>query len=172
MLPAGNRREGLAALRRADAVVLREEEQALVVPRLQGCVRGDAAIWTVRRQIGFPEVDSIAGGAGLAQRQVVFCAIARPANFVQMLREAGVNEPEVVPFADHHAYTLEDMGKLMDVCSRSGARGFITTEKDAVKLSAAMRARLAAAGPLLVARLECRFVDEAEVTRALEARIS
>ena len=36
----------------------------------------------------------------------------------------------------------------------------MTTEKDAVKLTAAMRARLETVGPVVVARLELELVDE------------
>ena len=75
-------------------------------------------------------------------------------------------------FPDHHAYTAEDMNKLVDLSDLWVGNGFVTTEKDAVKLSPAMRAQLEAVGPLVVARLDSLFVDEAEVMRALEARIA
>jgi tetraacyldisaccharide 4'-kinase len=48
----------------------------------------------------------------------------------------------------------------------------VTTEKDAVKLSAAMRARLEALGPLMVVALEAEFDDSGAVLRALEAMLA
>jgi tetraacyldisaccharide 4'-kinase len=49
--------------------------------------------------------------------------------------------------------------------------GFITTEKDAVKLTEAMRRCLEAHGPLMVVGLEAEFADPAAVLRALEAKL-
>ena len=172
LLPAGNRREGLGALGRADAVVVREEEWERVIPRLQGKIRSDALIWKIRRQISFPEVAPVLNSAVPTYGHIVFSAIARPENFTQMLKEAGVYALEVMTFPDHHAYTVEDMNKLVAVCDLSIGHGFVTTEKDAVKLTPAMRAQLEAVAPLVVARLESLFVDEADVMRELEARIS
>lgn len=51
MLPAGNRREPLGALRRADAVVVREEEFAAVAGRVRGLVRVGAPVWLIRRSL-------------------------------------------------------------------------------------------------------------------------
>jgi tetraacyldisaccharide 4'-kinase len=50
-----------------------------------------------------------------------------------------------------------------------GGDAFITTEKDAVKLTKELRARLEATAPLLVARLQTTFVDPDQVLRDLEA---
>lgn len=48
----------------------------------------------------------------------------------------------------------------------------MTTEKDAVKLTAAMRARLETLGPVMVAALDAEFVFPERVARELEARIT
>ena len=48
----------------------------------------------------------------------------------------------------------------------------MTTEKDAVKLTPALRTQLeAAVGPLMVVRLETAFVFESPVMRALGSRL-
>ena len=49
--------------------------------------------------------------------------------------------------------------------------GFITTEKDAVKLTEAMRGRLEENGPLMVVALDAEFADPSAVLRALEAKL-
>ncbi len=171
LLPAGNRRERLAALRRADVVVLREEERERVAPMTQDLLRGNILMWTIRRQISFPEVTPVLFTDVATYGHIAFSAIARPANFVQMLGKAGVGVLEAVSFADHHVYTDDDLTRLVKTHDVSVANGFVTTEKDAVKLSPAMRARLEAVGPLVVARLQSLFVNEAEVVRELEARL-
>jgi tetraacyldisaccharide 4'-kinase len=50
--------------------------------------------------------------------------------------------------------------------------GFLTTEKDAVKLTPSMMERLEQVGAVVVVKLEATFVNEAEVVRELEARIA
>ena len=172
LLPAGNLREPLAALRRADVVVLREEEQAGVVPQVRGLIRVGAVVWPIRRQISFRETAPVLFSDIPTYGHIAFSAIARPANFVRMLGEAGVGVLEVVTFPDHHAYTVGDMKKLIETCDLAIGNGFVTTEKDAVKLSPSMRAQLEAAGPLVIARVDFLFVDEADVVRELEARLS
>jgi tetraacyldisaccharide 4'-kinase len=171
LLPAGNRRERLHALKRADVVVLREEEREPVEVRVREFMRPDSLIWITRRQISFPEIAPIFNSEIPTYGHVIFSAIARPENFLQMLSEVEINALEVVTFADHHAYTEGDIDRLLDAFESSVGNGFITTEKDAVKLRAEMRARLEAVGPLVVARLDAVFVDEAAVVRDLEARI-
>jgi tetraacyldisaccharide 4'-kinase len=63
------------------------------------------------------------------------------------------------------------MDRLIETLRVSNGRGFVTTEKDAVKLSAAMRERLEQVGPLMVVALEAEFDDPAAVIRALELRL-
>jgi len=78
---------------------------------------------------------------------------------------------ETVAFADHHRYTMADMRRVIEVAKGVNGSGFITTEKDAVKLTQAMRERLEEQGPLMVVGLEAEFADPAAVLRALEAKL-
>jgi tetraacyldisaccharide 4'-kinase len=169
MLPAGNRRERLAALRRADVVVLREDERGRIEGQVRRLMRDDAAVWMVRRTLDLPE--SLGGSKGL----VAFCAIARPDDFVQTLRSEGGRVGgrviDSIAFPDHHLYAAEDMHPLTKALQVSGGDAFVTTEKDAVKLTRELRAELEAAAPLLVARLRVAFLNPDDVLRELEGRL-
>ena len=167
LLPAGNRREPLAALRRADVVVLREQERERVEPQVRGLMRRDALLWSLRRELRFSDL-AVAGDAG--DRPMAFCAIARPEEFWSMLEEAGFRLVERIAFSDHHAYSMADMVRMVATAIKHGVTGFLTTEKDAVKLDRAMLERLGEVGPVCVAGLEAKFEDEAVVLRELEAR--
>jgi tetraacyldisaccharide 4'-kinase len=168
LLPAGNLREPLSALQRADVVVVREDEFEAVGKRVWAMVREGAQMWTVRRRLVFP-APMFVFGAGL--KPVAFCAIARPEGFATMLSEAGCGIVETVAFADHHKYTMVDIERVIEVAKGLNATGFVTTEKDAVKLSVAMRERLEAVGPLMVVALEAEFADVEKVMAAIEARV-
>jgi tetraacyldisaccharide 4'-kinase len=171
LLPAGNRREPLRALGRADVVVVREEERERVEARVRGLMRKDAAMWSVRRELRFAEGASAVARAG-AMNAVAFCAIARPEGFFAMLKEAGCELVETVAFGDHHKYGRADIERISAIATERGAMGFLTTEKDAVKLTPSMMERLEQVGAVVVVKLEATFVNEAEVVRELEARIA
>ena len=169
LLPAGNLREPLTALWQADAVVVREDERANIEARVRRLTRKEVLIWTVRRTLDLPKIEGV---PERPKKLVAFCAIARPENFVQSLRTEGQTVIHSTAFRDHHAYTAVDMRRLTEALQSSGGDAFITTEKDAVKLTPELRAQLEATAPLLVARLQTAFLDPDAVVREVEARIS
>ena len=160
LLPAGNLREPLGALRRADVIVLREEE----AEGLRGVVeeltrdRSGPAVWVIRRTLSLGE----GGEVALPTMPLAFCGIARPESFAAMLKGQGYEPTERVVFADHHAYGEEDVARLLERARLCGANGFVTTEKDAVKLTPTLRDRLEGVGPIVVARLHVELVEEQE----------
>jgi tetraacyldisaccharide 4'-kinase len=168
LLPAGNLRENFSALERADVVVVREEEFETAGKRVWQLLREGTQMWTVRRTLRFP-APLFVFGAGL--RPIAFCAIARPEGFATMLQDAGCGVVETVAFSDHHRYTMADMEHVVQVADALQGSGFVTTEKDAVKLSAAMRARLEQRGPLMVVALVAVFADADAVMRSLQAKL-
>jgi tetraacyldisaccharide 4'-kinase len=176
LLPAGNLREGLSALQRADVLVVRQNEVdadidagvTSVNKRAWEMLRERGQMWIVRRKLLFPAPLRVFG-AGL--RPVAFCAIARPEDFAAMLQNAGCGVVETVAFPDHHRYTVADMKRVIEVAKGLNGSGFVTTEKDAVKLTEAMRRRLEEHGPLMVVALEAEFADPSAVLRALEAKL-
>ena len=158
LLPAGNLRETLGSLRRADVVVVREDE----ADRLSGITRG-AQVWLIRRELVLPPERP--------KKPLAFCGIARPQGFFAMLRGAGCDVAGEKSFADHHAYTAEHFQLLADAARHAGADGFVTTAKDAVKISAEARRTLEEVGPVVVAELRVSLVDEERAWAALSRRL-
>jgi tetraacyldisaccharide 4'-kinase len=160
LLPAGNLREPLSALAEADVVVLREEEASLlrgVVAGLKGA-KGAPAVWVIRRGLSLGEGEDEV----LPTMPFAFCGIARPENFVTMLAAHGYEAVETMFFPDHHAYNEEDVAQLLERARECSANGFVTTEKDAVKLTPVLRDRLELVGPIVIARLDVALVEEKE----------
>ena len=139
-LPAGPWREGLAALRRCDAVIItrkaanREVADALareLAPHTRGAQAWTAALEPVifRQLSGAPGMDP----AMLAGREVVaLSGIGEPELFAEQLRRLGARVTPLA-FPDHHAFTAADIERAASVAK---ARWIITTAKDAVKLRA------------------------------------
>ena len=119
LLPAGRLREPIAALLRADAVVLPSSVDAAELPS------GIKNIWRVQRGIAKMEAPA---------KPIVFCGIARPQRLLSQLRASGIEPAAVEIYRDHHAYSEADVRHLLRVSERNQSEGFITTEKDAVNL--------------------------------------
>jgi tetraacyldisaccharide 4'-kinase len=161
LLPAGRLREPLAALERADIVVLREEDMDLA-ERTRRWMRRDARIWTIRRELNVPTLPGAA---------VVFSAIAHPKEFVNGLRAKGVAIAASKAWRDHHRFTDGDVTMLCELATKDRASCFVTTEKDMVRLTKTQRARLEQVGPVLAAALTVRLLEPAAVLAALEERL-
>jgi tetraacyldisaccharide 4'-kinase len=144
LLPVGRLREPLSSLTRADAVVWSEPGD---IPSLPVSI----PLWRVRRQLELPPQSPL--------KPFVLCAIAGPQRFLCDLESAGVHVAGHHSFRDHHAYTEADIRGLCREAGRAGADGFLTTEKDAVKLDA-LRAKLP---NLAVARLSLELENAQQV---------
>jgi tetraacyldisaccharide 4'-kinase len=165
LLPGGRLREPLSALRRADFLVIREEDAELESRIRELSV--DASLWWMRREVELP-----AGYRAAMSNAVAFCGIARPEEFFSALAGMGLNLQQRVAFADHHRYTHEDLQRLVKLAVDGKADAFVTTEKDAVKLDPDLIQRLEQAAPMRVLRLSARLLDEESVVRALVERLA
>lgn len=151
LLPTGRLREPLAALKRADAIVLPDSQER--PPQTK-------SIWHVRRLIEL----SAAGKA------IAFSGIARPAQFLEGLKSSKLEIAGTLTFRDHHRYQQGDIDQLLDLKKQTGADNFITTEKDLINLGT-LSAQLF---PLLTARLwvELESPEQAlmELVKTIEQR--
>lgn len=156
LLPAGNLREPLHALRRASILAIPAEEPE-TGQRLRA-LGFDAPLWRIHRRMIVPEI----GGPVLA-----FCGIARPGQFFSGLADAGLDLAVRRVFPDHHRYTLADLASLAHSAAALGAT-LLTTEKDAVRIG--VLRRMLPAVPLLTAGLVAEIEDEPAALDALLAR--
>ena len=167
MLPVGRLREPLSALERADIVVLRAEDADLADRVRLLMRRKDAAcIWLIERRTTFPS------SARDIPSAVAFCGLGDPDGFFQELRRADIPVQKEIVFRDHHVYTKQDVARLLTVARSVGAKCFITTEKDSVRFSGALRAEMEAEIPLLVTGLEVSLRAEARSVATLEALLA
>ena len=145
LLPIGRLREPIAALNRADAVVLTDSQAQAV---------GDKSIWRARRSI---ELRADVG------KTVAFSGIARPRQFLEGLKSSNMEITGAVTFRDHHHYEQRDIDRLLELKKQTGARSFITTEKDLINLGT-LSSQLS---PLLTAELRIDLESPEQVLREL-----
>jgi len=123
LLPAGNLREPLRAIRRATVIAIPAYD-----PELEAELKAwgwEGQFWRLNRRMQVPAFDG---------SLVAFCGIARPAQFFAGLEAAGLRLAARIPFPDHHNYTAAGMERLLATARAQGAAALITTEKDLVRL--------------------------------------
>jgi tetraacyldisaccharide 4'-kinase len=123
LLPAGNLREPLDAVRRADVIAIPADEPELEVAlHFWGW---EKPIWLLHRIMETPEFTGPVAA---------FCGIARPEQFFAGLEAAGVEIAARFAFPDHFTYTRPALDEMLSNAQAAGAETLITTEKDLVRL--------------------------------------
>jgi tetraacyldisaccharide 4'-kinase len=160
LLPAGNLREPLAAIRRATVLAIPAGE-----PELEAELRGwgwQGPVWRLKRRMELPTVRGLV---------VAFCGIARPEQFFAGLEAAGLAVAARIVFRDHHRYTAGDLETLLASARAKGASELITTEKDLVRLGK-LASALPGSLPLKTAGLRIEIEDEGAAIDWLARRLS
>ena len=159
LLPAGRLREPLASLKRASAIVLRAEDRNLEAELRRREI--SAPVWIQHRKVAVEFVT----------RAVAFCGIARPEEFFGALRGQNVDLAATLTLRDHQTYSQREIDRLTRTLRNNTANCFVTTEKDAARLSLAQRMQLENVAPLRVVRLEVSLEDENAIVGQLTSLI-
>jgi tetraacyldisaccharide 4'-kinase len=158
LLPAGNLREPLSALRRATVFAVQVNDEAAVARlRSLGLTQ---PVWRFRREMVVPEVPGPV---------VAFCGIARPEQFFAGIERSGVMIAARRVFRDHHQFRATDLRVLEWMADRNGAQAVLTTEKDRVRIGK-LAVHLGGV-PLLTVGLRVILEDEAGVAAWLNGRL-
>jgi tetraacyldisaccharide 4'-kinase len=104
------------------------------------------------------------------RRVVAFCGIARPEQFFAALRSAKLDLAETIVFRDHHRYEQTDIDRLLQIKARTAADGFVTTEKDMVKLEQFSVALQPFSAAILKMELDSSGEAMEQLLRTLEQR--
>ena len=139
MLPAGRLREPVSAMDRADLLVITRLEASPSTLATIEKLREYPVFSAVTRLLGFRRLgqgiallslDEIGGGPFYA-----FCGIGNPKAFFQDLKNWNLPISQTSEFPDHHRYDQRDALELEQSARTTGAKAFVTTEKDAQNLS-------------------------------------
>lgn len=176
MLPAGRRREPLSALKRAQAIIYsrwsdsdgprvdKEVSERTPVPRFRAVFRTGSA---VRLDNGVRESAGLIRG----KRCLGFCGIARPEAFRKTLVECGAMVKDLLVYPDHYAYRDKEADRIVKRGSELGVDLFVTTEKDAVRLSDGFTKRFHPGFPLYYLEVRADIVEKADFTAVLKGLI-
>ena len=154
-LPAGHLRERLEAARFADAVLVTATYQT-AAERIARALQVDTT-FRVTRTIGAPRM--VAGARETVvvppeSRVFLVTGIARPERFESDIAAAGWHIAGSLTFRDHHPFDARDIGKISAAAQAARCAIVLTTEKDAVRLSACELGDLPIASVPLVVGVE------------------
>lgn len=166
-LPAGLLREPRSAAARADLVIFTRctGGDAPAAPAgLPSCRAGHRL--TALEPL--PAGEAIPFAALSGERVFAFAGIAEPEHFFAGLRSAGLELAGTLPLPDHCRYREAEIAFLRRQADEAGASVFVTTGKDAVKLTPFL-SRL---GRTCAAVLELDIIDPVPLKAALDKVLS
>ena len=136
-LPAGRLREGIAAAAAADAVLVNAGYDTAAERIGRGL--GVATVFRVTRAIAPPRTLTAARDSVVVppnSRVFIVTGIARPDRFHADVSAAGWEIAGAIDFRDHHQFDARDVTRITQAARAAGAAIVLTTEKDAVRLTA------------------------------------
>jgi tetraacyldisaccharide 4'-kinase len=130
LLPAGNLREPLKNISRANLVVVNNKfnktnitENTRNLPRIICSYNFE----------GFININNkIAPGENI--KAFAFCGIGEPKSFKELLKQQSVNIIDFMKFPDHHNFSNNEINRILEAFSKSGAEYIFTTQKDFVRI--------------------------------------
>ncbi len=156
LLPAGNLREPLRALQRADALLVRDDDEQMLTWLARQKIR--QTIWRYHRQMQWP--------TAMPRKVFAFCGIARPEAFLRGLRAGGVEIAGERVLRDHQTYAEQDVARLCKELQQCGAHAFVTTTKDLARLGNRADA-LRQVAPVFCAEVILQFADAVAVVERI-----
>ena len=144
LLPLGKLREPLAAIKRADIVVLTKSEdpdgpQGKDIEGLMAEIEkynrnapiflSGHSIMNVRRLSG----ETMSPDLIKDSKVFYFCALGDPGSFRSTVASTGAVIAGGITFRDHYAYSARDVAKIKAEAGKSGAEWIVTSEKDMIK---------------------------------------
>jgi tetraacyldisaccharide 4'-kinase len=160
MLPAGNLREPVSAMDRADLLVITRLEASPATLATIEKLQDYPVFSAVTRLLGFRRLGA---GIQLLSAQEIgpgpfyaFCGIGNPKAFFQDLKTWNIPIAQTSEFADHHHYDQRDALELEQVARANGAKALVTTEKDAQNLTAVSFSDL----PVFIAVIEMELPQQ------------
>lgn len=136
-LPVGRLREGIAAAAAADAALVTAGYDT-AAERI-GRALGIATVFRVTRAIAPPRALTGSRESVVVppnSRVFVVTGIARPDRFLADVSAAGWEIAGAMDFRDHHPFDARDIRRITDAARSAAAAIVLTTEKDAVRLTA------------------------------------
>ncbi|MDR2439098.1 MAG: tetraacyldisaccharide 4'-kinase [Planctomycetaceae bacterium] len=171
IFPRGMLRESITSLRRADVVFLSRADLVNETQRLKIRNRiltySPNILWgeivhEPQSLISFAKTETNIS-AIQDKRVLAFCGIGNPNAFRQTLEHCGAKVVELIPFPDHHQFSVNDFNKLQELAKRYGIDSILCTMKDFVKIDPIISGSI----PIQAVLINIRFLSGERAFREL-----
>lgn len=167
LIPAGNLREPLDALARANTFVLTQSflgrhNTAHIRQKLREVNPGASIYEADHHPLSFSDFrNNRPLGLDMVrdQRVAILSGIEDPMSFENTLSRLGAKIVYAARFRDHHVFTPRDLRQVFDACRESKVRYLVTTEKDSYRLAKLLKDDRQPTRVLML-RIEMRMDDE------------
>ena len=183
LLPAGNRREPISSLKRADLIIvsrcadMTEFEQAkrIIEPRLttrlhpNPHLRGERIVGVRTKLKSFKRTTTnkrIEPGRFVGKKIIAVSAIGHPKAFESLLEDAVMIVVKHFVFSDHHWFSDEDIQTIVKARKALNVDFIVTTEKDFMRLGERF-VEFLEIEPVIVAEIQQVFVAGKDTLDAL-----
>jgi tetraacyldisaccharide 4'-kinase len=136
LIPLGSLRGPLEELTKADIFIITKTRNEDLASELRTLNPGAPLYFSEYKTVGlispggsYRDLSCIQG-----QKVFAFCGLANPASFRKTLETAGCSLLDLMPYHDHHNYSIRDIDYLARTAKRLSADFILTTEKDLVKV--------------------------------------
>ncbi|MBI4428446.1 MAG: tetraacyldisaccharide 4'-kinase [Ignavibacteriales bacterium] len=138
LLPAGNRREPMSALRRTDIIGISRCENKDGFERARAILsrKWDKPLFAFRSRVKAVRLAETRKEMQQTWNNVIaFSGIGQPSAFQETLKSSGIHVGTHIVFRDHHWYSDADLESIREVVRDSHANAIMTTEKDVARLN-------------------------------------
>jgi tetraacyldisaccharide 4'-kinase len=171
MAPFGRLREPLYGIKRADLVIITRSDRPFDQGQTLAIIKyfcGETvpvlyAYSSITRLRHLATGETYETDLFSGWNVALMCGIGNPRAFSEDVLQIGMGVAVEHFFADHHAFTQEDLDRVLRSAAEHGAEAIITTEKDAVRLEGLKHGDI----PVYAAQLEIRSDDEVRLKSIL-----
>jgi len=172
LLPAGQLREPLTAMSRANLIIFTRAETASGTLEAIGKLKQFPVFAASTRLLGFRrfggEINLLSAEEIGAGPFFAFCGLGNPDAFFRDLGNWELKICGQAVFRDHHRYTQKDIAAVVQAGKQAGANAFVITEKDAQNLSGIKFDE----APLYVAVIDVVVTPEADFRNVLDQTLA
>jgi len=151
VIPSGPLREGLAALGRANCVVINGKKNIIIEKKI---LENNKLIKIFYSEYKPQNIDEFKN-----RKIICFAGIGNPSNFFNLLIENQINILENKSFPDHHNYSKIELNALIKKAKEKNAI-LLTTEKDYLRIDENYRKNINYLKIKLEIKNENKFVEE------------
>ena len=125
VIPSGPLREGLAALKRANCVIINGEKNTDIENRIFSNNKKIKIFYTKYKAQNIDEFKN--------KKVIGFAGIGNPINFFNLLKDNNIDILEEINFPDHYNYFDKELANLINKAKENNAI-LLTTEKDYLRI--------------------------------------